>query len=183
MDTNRNAAAGAKRSVAIYNMIPNLFWSVMNLLPVAVFCYEHVPLRLLYVFIGISLLTILLPWSFFDRIQLAKNLKVYKRLGVHHVNRFTQNGTIVNTLIRRKYPSYKVVSLSKVQWKKLIQQTYIFEKFHFMMLVFFTIIMVYALANAYYGWAVIIMLCNLIYNVYPNWLQQYIRLRLRRTVR
>jgi len=62
---------------------------------------------------------------------------------------------------------------------KLLQQTYMFEKFHFIMFVFFSLITLYAMVNKHFWWAVIISITNLFYNIYPNLLQQYIRLKLR----
>lgn len=62
---------------------------------------------------------------------------------------------------------------------KRIRDTYVYEKFHFLLFVFFTLSMVYALAKGYWGWAAVLGVTNLLYNVYPNLLQQYIRLKLK----
>ena len=164
--------------VALYNMIANLFWSVLNLLPISVFCYNLMNLKLFYVFLGISLLTIFLPKSFFDNIQLGTSTPIYKKIGVNLINKFTQNGSIINTLIRKKNPQYKVVSYRPLSVKKLLNQTYVFEKFHFLMFLFFTLTTVYALMKNYLIWALIISVTNLVYNVYPGFLQQYIRVKL-----
>ena len=164
--------------VAWYNMIANLFWSALNLVPISVFCYRHINLKLFFTFLIISLLSILLPKSFFDSIQLGKTTSVYKKIGIGFVNRFAQNGELINNLIRKKYPRYKVVSEDKRSVNKLLQQAYMFEKFHFIMFSFFTFIIVYALIKRYWLWAFIVFVNNLIYNVYPNLLQQYIRIRL-----
>jgi len=54
-----------------------------------------------------------------------------------------------------------------------------FEKFHFIMFVFFTLITFYALSRSDFWWVIIFLITNVLYNVYPNLLQQYIRLKLR----
>ena len=164
--------------VAWYNMIANLFWSALNLVPVSVFCYRYINLKLLFTFLIISLLSMLLPKSFFDSIQLGKTTSVYKKIGIGFVNQFAQNGELINKLIRKKYPRYKVVSENKRSVNKLLQQTYMFEKFHFILFSFFAFIIVYALIKRYWWWASIVFVNNLIYNIYPNFLQQYIRVRL-----
>jgi hypothetical protein len=46
------------------------------------------------------------------------------------------------------------------------------------MFVFFILITVYALIKNHFLWAMIISASNLVYNVYPNLLQQYVRLKL-----
>ena len=126
-----------KKMVAWYNMIPNLFWSLPNLIPISIFCYSLMSSKLFYTFLTASLLTILLPKSFFNNIQLGKTGSVYKKIGVNFVNKFTQNVDIINGLIRKKFPQYKVLSNRNLSINKLLQQTYMFEKFHFMMFSFF----------------------------------------------
>jgi hypothetical protein len=159
-------------------MLINLFWSALCLTPVSVFCYQHLNLKLLFIFLAISLLPLFFPKSFYNSIQLAKTTLVYKRLGVEFIQKFTQNGELINKLIRKKNPDYKIVSANRRSIKKLRNQTYMFEKFHFMMFSIFVFIMIYALVKGFLAWAAIIFFTNLLYNVYPNLLQQYIRMRL-----
>jgi hypothetical protein len=67
--SHKHEHASAKKLVARYNMISNLLWSVLNLVPIAVFCYRHIRLGLLYAYLAISLFTIFLAISFFDTIH------------------------------------------------------------------------------------------------------------------
>lgn len=167
-----------KKLTAFYNMAVNMFWSVLNLVPISVFCYEIMSLRLFYILLFTTLLTLLLPKKFFNNIQIGKTALVYEKLGVKFINKFTQNGSIVNRLVRRKFPQHKIVSNTTRSAHKLLQQTYMFEKFHFAMFVFFTIAAVYAFTLKHVWWGIIISVSNVIYNVYPNLLQQYVRIRL-----
>ncbi len=41
-----------KRLLNWYNMIPNVVWSVLNLVPISIYCYNMVDHRSLYIFIG-----------------------------------------------------------------------------------------------------------------------------------
>ena len=173
-----NEDAKIKNLLIWYNSIPNLLWSIINLVPISVFCYDLISLPTLFIFLAISLIPTLLPNSVLDRIQIANNPAIYKRLGVHWVNRLTQNGDIINRLIRRKFPTYQGVAKNKTSIDTLIKRTYMFEKFHLLLFVFFSLVMIYAILNGYYLWACVILLTNIIYNIYPNLLQQYIRLKL-----
>ena len=167
-----------KQTVAFYNAVPNIIWSILNLLPVSIFCYRFVNLKLLLLFLLISGFAVLLPKAFFQNIQLSNSVRVYKKLGVHWINKFTQNGEIINRLVRKKNPEYRVVSIKKPSINRLVGQTYMFEKFHFLLFIFFILITASAIIMQYPGWALIITVTNIIYNVYPCLLQQYIRIRL-----
>lgn len=160
-------------------MIPNLVWSILNLAPVSIFCFTLAPLRFFYTFLAISLIPLFLKNSFLDKIQIGKTTVIYRKLGVHIINKVAQNGVIINTLIRKKFPAHKTVTKAKLSIARLINQTYIFEKFHLILFLFFCLVIVYAAANRHPFWAWTILLNNIAYNIYPNFLQQYIRLKLR----
>lgn len=159
-------------------MIPNLVWTVLFLSPVAIFCYRFVNQQSIYILLGISLIPAFFPNSFYDNIQLSRNPKFYKRFGVQFINKFAQNGSLLNKYVRKKYPGLKSLPVNKLPGEKQFSRTYFFEKFHFSMFIFFGAVTVYALVKDYLLWAFIISICNLFYNIYPNLLQQYIRLRL-----
>lgn len=162
----------------LYNAVPNFFWSAVCLIPVYLFCYRFIELKLIYIFLGISFLPAFFPNSFLLKIQLSRTTKVYKKLGVNTINRIAQNGEIVNRLIRKQFPQYKTVTYNARSVKQLLQQTYMNEKFHLILFLFFSFIIVYAICQKEYGWALIIFLTNVGYNIYPNLLQQYIRIKL-----
>ena len=162
-----------------YNMIPNIARSVLNLVPISVYWYNQVDYKSLYIFIALSILLGFFRNSFYDRIQVGRTSRAYKKLGVGLVNKLAQNGTIINGLMRKKYPGYKMIAYRRSSINKLVHQTYMFEKFHFIMFVFFTLITFYALSRSDFWWVIIFLITNVLYNVYPNLLQQYIRLKLR----
>jgi len=177
---NKKEAARIQKKLALYNAVPNVLWSVVHLVPLSVFCYSYLPLNWLYVFIGISFLPFFLPNKIFNKLQLSRSVDVYKKLGVGFVNKWSQNGDIINRMIRKQHPHYKTVHHQRSSIHKLIQQTYAFEKFHWVMFLFFMLVIFYALRQQYFGWAVLLFVNNVLYNVYPNLLQQYIRLKLLR---
>lgn len=168
-----------KKTLGWYNMIPNLIWSILNLTPIAIYCFTLPDHKTLYIFLAVSLIPVFFKKSFLDKLQIGKTVKIYKRLGVHLVNHVTQNGVIVNKLIKRKFPDHKVVTNKKSSVAALINQTYLFEKFHLIFFLFFSLTIAYAFSKGHLKWACIILISNAVYNIYPNLLQQYIRLKLR----
>jgi hypothetical protein len=180
MNLNRNKdASKIKRLLNWYNMILNIIWSILNLVPISIFCYTLLDHSYFYIFLTMSILPMFFPKSFFDRIQLGKTTVIYKKLGVALVNKLAQNGVIVNNLIRKKFPEYRAVTYHKSSINKLLVQTYMNEKFHFVMFLFFSLTTLYALSENLWLWAVILSITNLIYNIYPSLLQQYIRIKLK----
>ncbi|WP_018617179.1 hypothetical protein [Segetibacter koreensis] len=174
-------AARIKRIVAACNVIPNVFWSVLNLTPISVFCYRCIDWKTFGYFLIVSLLSAILPKAFFNNILPGKTPAFYRKTGVAFINRFTQNGDIINKFVRKRFPGYKAISQRQNGIYKAIQQTYMLEKFHFVVFLFFFFVIIYALKNNYARWAIIIALNNIIYNIYPCLLQQYIRIRLEST--
>jgi hypothetical protein len=154
-----------KRMAGFYNMVPNVLWSVLGLVPVSVFCYTWLPTNLFLLFLGVSLLPLFLSPAVMDRLQIARTPATYKQLGIALVQRLSQNGAIINRLIRKRHPAYRALRPDQRSIRGLLNQTYAFEKFHLMLFVFFALATVYALWKGLAGWAVILSLTNLLYNV------------------
>jgi hypothetical protein len=166
---------------AFYNSVPNVFWSAVSFLPISLFCYQRMDRVWLCVFGAASLLAYVLPVSCLRRLELSSKPDVYRRLRVHWVNRFVQHGTLVNRLLRQRNPRYRRIR-SRAAALSLVRATYHQERFHWAIFLLFLLSSIYAVVNSYAGWALLIMLSNVIYNLYPIWLQQYIRMRLRRSL-
>ena len=164
--------------LAWYNAVPNVFWSVLGLTPISVFCYQHMERPWLYGLLIVSFLAFGIPASGFRHLQLSRTPAAYRRLGVHVVNRFTQHGDFIHRLIRRQYPQYQRVRTHSDR-AALLRSTYHQERFHLVLFLFFLLTSLYAAAQDYGRWALLIGLTNVVYNLYPMWLQQYVRLRLR----
>jgi hypothetical protein len=178
-------AAGSKRTVpspavlAWYNAVPSVLWSVLSLGPLTVFCYQHVARPWLWGFIVASLLVYAVPATWLRRLQLSAQPAVYRKLGVPVVGHLAQYGALVNRLLRRRYPHYRRLP-SRAAVASVVRGTYHYERFHWSMLLFFLLVSGYAIGQRAVGWAVVLMLLNIGYNLYPIWLQQYLRVRLQR---
>ncbi len=168
-----------KRTAFLYNGITSVFWSLINLTPIAIYGFQFTNPQMIYWVLGLTLFVYALPNYFFNYIQLSKNPNFYRNLGIKTIRKYAQEGDLVNRFIRIKYPNYKVIKSGK-SVKNYIAQTYHFERFHFQLFIIFLVITIYAVIQDYYKWALLITVNNIIFNVYPNLLQQYTRLKLRK---
>jgi hypothetical protein len=176
MTNSSKPAAPSAALLAFYNAVPSVGWSVLGLLPVSVFCYQHMARPWLYGLLAVSLLVYGVPKAWFRYWQLSHSVGRYRRLGVPVVNHFTQHGRFINGLMRRRYPRYRHVP-GRAGLRALVAGSYHQERFHMVLLLFFGFASLYALRYGYVGWALLILLTNVGYNLYPVWLQQYLRLR------
>lgn len=161
------------------NMILSLFWTILNGVPVLYFSYFHIPLRLaLWVLISASI-TYFLPNRWLDRMRISAHERIYRILGIKTVRKLTQDGDWVNRYVKLRYP-VAASAPKRQKFRHLRQKFYFLEKFHLHLMVYFFFTMIYALYLEKYLWAVLVLICNLLYNVYPVLLQQYNRIRLRR---
>lgn len=168
----------ALRLAGLYNALPNFLWSGLAWAPVLVFAYSHVARPWLWGMLGVSLVGYLLPAAGLERLRLSSRLAPYQRLGVPHLNRFTQNGDWVNRRLRQRFPAFRQVT-GRDAAQRLLRASYHLERFHLVALVFFGLLSGYALGHGHWGWAALLLGLNVGYNLYPMWLQQYLRLRVR----
>ncbi len=174
---NPKRAVPSPALLAWYNAVPSVLWSALSLGPLTVFCYQHVARPWLYGFVVASLLVYAVPRAWLRHLQLSATPAVYRKLGVPAVGRVAQHGALVNGLLRRQYPHYRHVA-TRASVASLVRTTYHYERFHWVMLLFFLLVGGYAVGQREVGWALLITLTNVGYNLYPIWLQQYLRVRL-----
>jgi hypothetical protein len=172
---NSPEMAAIKRVAAVYNQLINFFWTILTFGPIGYFCYVAMPPSWLYGFIVSSVLPFFLPASFFQAIQLGRTTAIYHKLGLRTVRKYTQDGLLVHRLIRRQYAFYNPVRTASI--KAHLSKAATNERFHLSVFVFFLLATIYALVAGYWGWALVISISNLVYNVYPILLQQYNRIR------
>lgn len=167
-----------ERLAALYNTVPNLLWTILNLAPVAYFYYLQVPIAWLLLIVPLSCAPYFFPPAFIDRFTLGKSRDWYQRWGVGVIQEYVQHGGAVNRLIRRRFPAYRIV-YDRATVLRQLAATYMFERFHIGMLWALLVVTGYALGTGYFWWALVITVNNFIYNLYPILLQQYVRLRLK----
>lgn len=165
---------------SLYNAATNVLWSLLAFAPVSIFCYRFMESAWLWAFVVASVMALMVPVSMLRHLELSSTVTTYRKLGVHWVNHFVQHGTLINRLLKRRYPEYRP-KRSRTWTVDLVQSTYVQERFHWAALLFFLLISMYGIAHGFPGWALLITILNVVYNLYPIWLQQYIRVRLNRS--
>ncbi len=174
-----NDLSKINRMLIFYNLPLNIFWTILAIMPISLFIVFNPPDIKWLIFLSIIfILPVFLTNSFLDKLNFANTTKTYEKMGVLFIQKITQNGDIINKLMRKKFPSYKTLDYNKASIDKLLKQTYSFERYHIMMFVIFGLTFIFALSKGFFGWTIVISLSNLIYNIYPILLQHYIRLKL-----
>lgn len=168
----RDPLIQAKQLAARFNLFISLFWTLVCLGPPLWYCCLYMPLSYLWVIVPVTFLPYLIPAGWLDHYA---SRQFYERIGVRGLITFVQHGKWVNRLLRKRYPGYRIVYDSETIRKK-IRETYLFERFHYGLLLVLFIIMVHAGISI---WGMVLAGCNIAYNVYPIFMQQYVRLRLK----
>lgn len=158
------------------NQAINFFWTILCFIPVIICWYTANSLAPCYWFLALSLLCLFIPSRL---LQLSNNPVFYTRAGIKFFRRFVQNGDYANRLIRKNKPEYTLIK-SKRGALAYTKTLAMYQAYHLCCLVFFMLTMVYALINKYYLLGFMILLSNVVYNVYPVLLQQYNRARIKR---
>jgi hypothetical protein len=138
-------------------------------------------LKWMLVFIGIGYLVTRLPKTFYDRFQISEDLRIYKILGVVKFKKLSTNGDLINRRIRKKYPTHRnVINFETI--KEKLNETYKIEMSHTVLFVFCLLTNIYSIYTNSIGTAIILFIGNLLFNYYPNLLQQNNRIRYKRIV-
>jgi hypothetical protein len=161
------------------NHAVNFFWTILGFTPVIGFWVAANSMRLCYIFIGISILSLLLPARY---LQLSSDPKFYEGLGVKLIRKLVQNGELINKFIRKNNPQHTIIK-GKTNALQYMQTVAMYERYHFMCFVFFLLTIVYTIIKAQYSFTLIIIIANIIYNISPILLQQYNRARLAKLTR
>lgn len=166
--------------LSVYNGVVNLLWSLLAFAPVSIFCFRFMERAWLWTFVAASAVGFIMPASTLRYLELGSTVTIYRRLGVPWVNHFVQHGTLVNQWVRRRDPEYQPMQF-RTRIPQLLQSTYLQERFHWIVLLFFLLSSLHAVTVGHPVWALLITIMNVVYNLYPIWLQQYIRVRLNRS--
>jgi hypothetical protein len=159
---------------SIMNQAINFFWTIFCMTPIVGFWMSNGSVYWCYIFIGISIISLLIPARL---LQLSNNTKFYENLGVKVIRKFVQNGDLINRHIRKSNPQHNLIK-GRQNAAKYMQTVMMYERYHFLCFIFFMLTSGYAAMQHYYAYAGLILTANIIYNVCPILLQQYNRARL-----
>lgn len=163
------------------NQVINLFWTIVSFAVFGVywgryFAEQRLP-WVLALFIVLSILTWAIPTKWLSALTIGKNRKSYERMGIKLLLFFVQNGTLVNR-IQRKYSKKSGLIHNRNQAQSYLKTIAMQERYHYCCLVLFLLTTFSAFSTGKPGMALLITLCNMLYNIYPIFLQQYNRLRI-----
>ena len=163
------------------NQIINLFWTMVAFATFGIywghyFAEKRSPLTFT-IFITVSILTCAIPSTWLSAMTINKYRKTYERIGVKLLLFFVQNGTLVNR-IQRKHSKKNGLIHNRTQAQNYLKTIAMQERFHYGCLALFFLTTISAFTTEKPGMALLIMLSNILYNIYPILLQQYNRLRI-----
>jgi hypothetical protein len=184
MTENKLQAAELKKLADRYNYIIVVLFCATNLSPILIFYLQGKgEWKWFIITLATSLSIGLLPNAIIDRVQFSQSVSFYRNLGVHVFKRFATNGDIINRQIRRKFPRHRnVYDLKSAELK--LKETYTAEKLHWIFFIFTIATIVYIFSSKEsLEIAILLIVSNIIFNFYPNLLQQYNRIRLKRTLK
>ncbi|SFW68776.1 glycosyl-4,4'-diaponeurosporenoate acyltransferase CrtO family protein [Chitinophaga sancti] len=165
----------AKQAADQYNLLISLFWTILCLGPAGWYFYLYMPPAWLWIMVPVALLPFLVPAPWLEHYA---RRSFYERIGVRGLLTYVQHGKWVNARVRKRYPGYRIV-YNRETIRQKIRETYLFERFHYGLLLVLLIMAVHAGIGL---WGILLMVCNIGYNVYPIFMQQYVRLRLKEAV-
>ena len=137
---------------------------------------------LLYLFVAVSLIFGFLPAGFFQSMQLSQSSGFYEKAGVRWVRKFVQNGDVVKRITRKDEKEQRVIKDRKAI-EKYLKTIAMYERYHFVCLVFFLLTTFHAAFYKAFVYSAIIFAGNVFYNILPILLQQYNRVRILKLLR
>ena len=122
-----------------------------------------------------------LPRAFYRRPDGPRTLRVYEALGIRAFRRIATNGDWINRAARRTDPGYRVLHDANAQqtFATAIESG---ERGHLVFLCIGLATAAYATYIEWHGWAGVLTLGNLVFNVYPVMLLRYNRARLQKAM-
>jgi hypothetical protein len=163
------------------NQLINIFWTMVSFAIFGTYlglclAEKRSPL-VLVAFLVLSVLVYAIPARWLSILTLGKDRKNYERIGIKFFRYFVQNGTLVNR-IQRKYTTKSGIIHNPKEAQNYLRTIAMQERFHYCCFVLFSLSTVDAFYIGKPEMALLIILVNILYNVYPILLQQYNKLRI-----
>lgn len=124
---------------------------------------------------------LLLPPAYYQPRRFEQRGTFYHVFGVPTFRRLATNGDVINRVIRRHAPTYRVVR-SAADLVAYRAGTCAGEKWHLVLLLIGTFTAVYAARIGWFTTALFLATTNIVFNLYPILLQRYTRGRITRII-
>lgn len=166
----------------MFNQLINIFWTIIAFSATGhywgqYFAEKH-SLWLVYIYIVVSMFAYNIPAGWVSFLTLSSNRRIYEMIGIRAMRWLVQDGMFVSRVNRRLGKKHRRIS-GIGSARAYLTTIAVQERFHYSCFVFFALSTASALRSGQLHLAVSIMLCNIVYNVFPILLQQYNRLRIK----
>lgn len=165
------------------NQLINLFWTIVSFSVVGwywgAFFAEKREEWPLYVIVVVSVFAFNIPARLVSTLIISENPRTYELMGIRVIRWFVQDGMLVNRVHRHWGKNRRVIT-NRANARQYLSKIAIQERYHYSCFVFFTLSALSAVSTGKIQMALLILMANIIYNVYPILLQQYNRLRIRK---
>jgi hypothetical protein len=174
---NARRTRGIRLNPEFLNQLINFFWTILCFTPVIWFWKKEGINGYFYSFIVAALLTGAVPKKILDLLMLSSGRRLYENLGVRQVRKFVQNGDV----IRRIAGKQKHFIINDVaQARRYLKTIAMYERFHWVCCIFFLLTALLCFIEGEWEFGFIILLANLVYNLFAILLQQYNKIRIKR---
>lgn len=164
----------------ILNTLLSLLWTALFVGPVFLYAWWHVPGKWLYVFGAAGVVGMVLPAAVLQGMQLSAGAGLYRRIGVPLLVKLTQDAPWMRRLSGEET---KPMARDRVAVARFVSNTWMRERFQTGLFVFCAACAGFALGRGQWRWFGTMAVANVLYNLYPMWLQQYLRMRVARLIR
>lgn len=161
----------------IVNQFLNLFWTVLFFAPVVWYWYLIGLDGWWYAFLVICGAAVFLPKKTLERLTFSKHPKHFEKWGVRTVRWFAQDGTWASQFKANNGQGKARIRNAK-QAQQYLKTIAMYERFHWMCLVFFLLSSIHAFAQGEILLGILITLANVPFNWGSLILQQYNKLRI-----
>jgi hypothetical protein len=148
----------------MFNQVINFSWTILAFFPVCFYWWNQGVDWAFYAFLAVSLIAGCLPQKIYNQLSMGTDPAAYINLGVRTIRKFVQDGGFKRNKLQGMRSYLNTIAM--------------YERYHFICLVFFKCSSVYACLHEHIILGLLIFLVNVVYNVCPILLQQYNRLRI-----
>jgi len=155
------------------NQLLNFFWTGLCFSPLVWYWYKQGLDIWWYIFLTIAILVAFLPKKYIEKLDFFQQRRQYEKWGVKFIQRFAQDGRWAN-----QFKKGSRVIKDVRQAKQYLTTIAMYERFHWMCFVFFTLSFIHAFTRGEILLGFLIFLANIPYNLASLLLQQYNKLRI-----
>jgi hypothetical protein len=161
----------------VLNQLLNAIWTILGFSCVLLYWIDVPLYPWFYLFMILSVLGLFVNPAVY---KLSKQLSFYEKIGVKVIKKFVQDGDLVNKV--SPAGNFKIVN-QRDDLKKYLSSINMYEKYHVLCFVFFSLTTIHSLVNEQMLIALGITASNVFYNFYPVALQQYNRAKIVRILK